>query len=115
MSLRERRTFSWYVQKKRYSMILLTNEVMTKEICSQLLGIESIGLTAYEKLRYERFCMKTVRLSVTRRANLENFASVRKPSDLKKDSYENIKTQRCRVLTKAWHCKGARKVHGRIT
>lgn len=50
-----------------------TKEVMTDDIRIQLLDVEGIGLTAYEKLREERFCTKSVRLSdVIHRTNLKS-------------------------------------------
>ena len=75
-----------------------TNEVMTEDISSQLLNVEGIGLTAYEKFRNERFCTKTVRLSDTiHRTNLKTFASVHKPSDSKKVSkkHQSAKMPSC--------------------
>ena len=38
---------------------------MTDDIRNQLLNTEKIGKVAYESLRKERFCEKTVRLSET--------------------------------------------------
>ena len=61
-----------------------TKEVMTDDIRIQLLDVEGIGLTAYEKLREERFCTKSVRLSdVIHRTYLKTFISLHKSSDPK--------------------------------
>ena len=60
---------------------IMTNEVATDDIRKQLLNAESIGKTAYEIFRKERFSTKEVRISATiHRTNLKTFASLHQPS-----------------------------------
>ncbi|KAJ8039008.1 hypothetical protein HOLleu_16589 [Holothuria leucospilota] len=59
---------------------ILTQEVMSDDIRSQLLSVMEIGTKAYETLRKERFVEKSVRFSSTiHRTNLKTFLSIRKP------------------------------------
>ena len=58
---------------------ILTREVMSDDIRSQLLSVKEIGTKAYETLRKERFVEKSVRLSSTiHRTNLKTFLSIHK-------------------------------------
>ena len=59
---------------------ILTQEVMSDDIRSQLLLVMEIRTKAYETLRKERFVEKSVRLSSTiHRTNLKTFLSIHKP------------------------------------
>lgn len=59
---------------------ILTQEVMSDEIRSQLLSVIEIGTKAYETMRKERFVEKSVRFSSTlHRTNLKTFLSLHKP------------------------------------
>lgn len=59
---------------------ILTQEVMTDDIRSELLSVMEIGTEAYETLRKERFVEKSVRfLSTIHRTNLKTFLSIHKP------------------------------------
>ena len=58
---------------------ILTQEVMSDDIRSQLLSVMEIGTKAYETLRKERFVEKSVRFSSTiHRTNLKAFLSIHK-------------------------------------
>ena len=62
---------------------IMTNEVATEDIKKQLLNAETIGKTAYEIFRKERFITKEVRISATiHKTNLKTFALLHQPSKL---------------------------------
>ena len=57
---------------------ILTQEIMTEEIRSQILSVKEIGAKKYSEFRRERFVMKSKRLSDTiHRTNLKTFNSIR--------------------------------------
>ena len=61
---------------------ILTQEVVSDDIRSQLLSVKEIGTKAYETLKKERFVEKSVRLSSTiHRTNLKTFLSMHKSEE----------------------------------
>ena len=59
---------------------ILTQEVMSDDIRSQLLSVKEIGKNTYETLRRERFLEKSVRFSSTiHQTNLKSFLTIHKP------------------------------------
>ena len=61
---------------------ILTLEVMSDDIRSQLLSVMDIGTKPYETLRKERFVEKSLRFSSTiHPTNIETFRSICKPEE----------------------------------